>query len=628
MSKQNPSTPPVATFRLALSGVLLVIATVAAWMLALSTLGTTAIPGCGEGSPCMQAADSAWGRLPVLGLPISLVGAAYFTASLLSFVISLPRHTCPIVRTFWYIGAAISLVYLFVIPITGLWCWACIVVHVTNIAFVLTIPRPAITANPTLRAAIPVAVGILTWITTLYLLSSTYSQRKAVQEASRAEEARKSIDQIAAQAEQQPPSASQSRSGAPQSQSSQAAPAPTTFAGRYVLGPEVARARIVLFTDLCCLQCRATSTELKTLLANYPEANLSIKHFPLCADCNRGATSTLHPRACDAAAAAEAIGSLGGSAAFWNAIDWIYARLGEFTTEQLATAALGWGIDPAKLREALASPAPLTSIRADVEEGLRIGVERTPTIFINGVELRGWETPGAIDSAVAAAINAAPAATNAQTDRPLDAAERALSQWRTAAPAVMTYGPAFDPAFVRAAPVRIVIFGDYQDAFTAEADKILREYAQTWPGTLYQFRHFPANTQCNPAVKVNPHPMACRMARAAEAARIIGTEESRTTIHAWLFEHQRDYSDAGLRQLAGSLGVDATMIVTAQRDARVQAAIAEDVTAGTALGITSLPAIFINERPLTIWKTEQGELLSMVLDEAARASQEVAPQSR
>jgi protein-disulfide isomerase/uncharacterized membrane protein len=628
MSKQNPSTPPVPALRLAISGVFLVIATVAAWMLALSTLGTTAIPGCGAGSPCMQAADSAWGRLPVLGLPISLVGAAYFTASLLSFLISLPRHTCPIMRTFWFIGAAISLLYLVVIPITGLWCWACIVVHVANIAFVLTIPRPAITANPTLRAAIPVAAGILTWIGTLYLLSSTYSQHKAAQEAARAEEARKSIDQIAAQTTQQSPSGSQPTSGSPKPEGSQAAPAPTAFAGRYVLGPEVARARIVLFTDLCCVQCRATSTELKTLIATYPQANLSIKHFPLCADCNRGATSTLHPRACDAAAAAEAVGSLGGTAAFWNAVDWIYARLGEFTPEQLATAAKDWGIDAATMREVLASALPLTNIRADVDEGLRIGVERTPTIFINGVELRGWETPGAIESAVAAAINAAPTATDAQADRPLDAAECALSQWRTASPITMTYRPALDPAFVKAAPVRIVIFGDYQDAFTAEADKILREYAQTWAGTLYQFRHFPANTQCNPAVKVNPHPMACRMARAVEAARIIGTEESRTAIHAWLFEHQRDYSDAGLRQLASSLGVDATMIVTAQRDARVQTAIAEDVTAGAALGITSLPAIFINERPLTIWKTEHGELLSKVLDEAAQASQEVPPTAR
>jgi protein-disulfide isomerase/uncharacterized membrane protein len=620
MSKQNPSTPPIPYFRLAVACVLLMAAAAAAWVLALSTLGATAIPGCGPGSPCQQAADSAWGRLPVLGLPISLVGAAYFTASLLAFVISLPRHTCPILRTIWYIGAAVSLLYLIVIPITGLWCWACIAVHLANIAFILTLPRPAITSNPTLRAAIPVAVFILTWITTLYLLSSTHSQRKQQHEAARADEARKSIDEITTQGSPHSPRMAAS--------STTTAPAPTSFSGRYILGPQVARARVVLFTDLCCVQCRATSTELKSIIEKFPLANLSIKHFPLCADCNRAATSTLHPRACDAAAAAEAIGSLGGSSAFWNAIDWIYARLGEFTPQELEAAATQWGIDAGRLRESLASPTHLASVRDDVEEGLRIGVERTPTIFINGIELRGWETPGAIESAIAAAISAAPAATDSRADRPREARERALAQWRDAAPVTMTYRPALDPAYVKAAPVRIVIFGDYQDPFSAEADRILREYAQTWPGTLYQFRHFPANTQCNPAVKVNPHPMACRMARAAEASRIIGTEESHGVIHAWLFEHQRDYSDAGLRQLATSLGVDATMIVRAQRDARVQAAIAEDVTAGAALNITSLPAIYINERPLAIWKTEQGELLSKVLDEAARASQEAAPASR
>jgi len=46
------------------------------------------------------------------------------------------------------------------------------------------------------------------------------------------------------------------------------------------------------------------------------------------------------------------------------------------------------GLDEAKFKEQQKNPAITERIRQDYEEGIRLGVRGTPTIFINGKKLR------------------------------------------------------------------------------------------------------------------------------------------------------------------------------------------------------------------------------------------------
>lgn len=572
------------------------VALAASTLLAVHTAFNMPVPGCGAGRDCESLAASVWGTLPFARVPISIVGCAALAGMMLALLLSSPSRGVP--RLLAFATAAISLALLVVMVVFNRFCTLCIVTHAGVLVFAVANSVACRGASsPPARAHVWVLAAALA-IATLSVLSLEWKHTQTQADQARAEDLAASTARI---------------TQAPRSQVQ-------GFRGRYLLGPDPAPVRIVVFTDFQCPQCAQVERELISLQASTPGVQLSLKHFPLCADCNRGATVTLHPNACNTAVAVEAAGVAGGPTAFWNAAAWAFEHQGTFTTSDFLSSSAGWGVVTDRLSAARNDPSTLDAIRADVDDGLRLGVARTPAIYINGVELRGWESPGAIAQAVHAVLTALPA--TAGSDVPPTAHEKILQDWLAAAP---------NPAVSRSqapptdSPVRIVIFGDYQDAGTEQADAILRDYAATWPSTAYEFRHFPASSTCNPRLSINPHPMACKMARSAEAARVLGGQPAFDRMHAWLFAHRQDYSDAGLRVLALELQIDAGVLIAANKDARVTAALEADIAAGNALAITAIPAIYINERPVSVWKTDAGEVLTKILDRAALDEQAAHP---
>jgi protein-disulfide isomerase len=72
-------------------------------------------------------------------------------------------------------------------------------------------------------------------------------------------------------------------------------------------GPSEAPARLVVFSSFQCPGCRTLATELPSLRQKFPhELAVIFKHYPLGAACNEAAEVDLHPRACEAAWAAQA----------------------------------------------------------------------------------------------------------------------------------------------------------------------------------------------------------------------------------------------------------------------------------------------------------------------------------
>lgn len=611
MERQTPahSSPHAARFRATytMGLVLGLLALAAAWALVQHRLGGPGLPGCGPGGGCDRAAKSPWATLPgptVAGAawPVAFVAAAFFATVVFAWTISASRGVGPALRWALRLGAAASLLYLGVSVAHSIWCAYCLAAHAANLALWLVAERaPRQSARDERSALLALlAAGAFTAVS----VSLGFALYRA--ELSANERARlgllQSLDEIA-QATAQP---------AP---SNALAP----FTGRYAVGPADAAVRVVVFSDFACAECRRIDGEVRAAAATLPNVSRAIRHFPFCRDCNPHVPRTLHPDSCRAAAIAEAAGELHGPVGFDTMAAWLFERSGRADEDALDTKLreLRWDADV--FRAVMAKPDTLARIRADADEALRLGLNQTPMIFVNGIEVRGWSTPGAVASALRAASAAPPPDT-----APATADQKILGDWRAEAVrpaaadgATHTLGPGD-------APVQIVLFGDYQEPNSAAADRACRELVQSRGDVRYIFRHFPADRGCNQAVPRTLHPMSCKMSATAEAFAAVGGPDAFWAAHAWLFENQLAFADAGVRELARTLGLEPAAVLAA-RDAS-PAAVAADTAAGRSLGVSALPTIYINGKRLARWRLEGHNILADAVQEASQtASPHAAP---
>jgi protein-disulfide isomerase/uncharacterized membrane protein len=166
-----------------------------------------------------------------------------------------------------------------------------------------------------------------------------------------------------------------------------------------VRGPADARHTVVVFSDFQCAYCATLAPLLqevqKTLspdqdLAKAP-FRLVFKHYPLNPDCNAGRkplaaikASINHPYACEAAAAAEAARQLGGNGAFWKMHDELYRKQAQLDKSPYKQLAAQIGLDPEEFEKVRQDPQTRRRISRDADEGTKLGVRTTPSIFLDG----------------------------------------------------------------------------------------------------------------------------------------------------------------------------------------------------------------------------------------------------
>jgi protein-disulfide isomerase/uncharacterized membrane protein len=164
------------------------------------------------------------------------------------------------------------------------------------------------------------------------------------------------------------------------------APADVQGAVRHVKGGENAPITIVEFSDFQCPACGHAFADLRDLVRARSDVRLIFRHFPLDAACNPGMTHSLHPDACHAAVAAECAGQ---QSKFWEYHDELFENQRSLDRDSLFRYARELGLDIAAFRTCLDDPATMERIRADVDAGTKMGVDSTPTIFINGRRVDG-----------------------------------------------------------------------------------------------------------------------------------------------------------------------------------------------------------------------------------------------
>jgi len=147
----------------------------------------------------------------------------------------------------------------------------------------------------------------------------------------------------------------------------------------YMTGKKEAKVNIVEFGDYQCPACAYASTIVRQLVEAYknnPDVNFVYRHFPL----------PQHSGAMISAEAAEAAGVQGK---FWEMHDMLYERQGEWSGNPKALEifvgyAQKLGLDVKAFTDSINQNKFQDVIIKDRSDGQALGINSTPTFFING----------------------------------------------------------------------------------------------------------------------------------------------------------------------------------------------------------------------------------------------------
>jgi protein-disulfide isomerase len=146
---------------------------------------------------------------------------------------------------------------------------------------------------------------------------------------------------------------------------------------------------IVKFNDYQCPPCRASFQAYGPLLKKYQASfpgrvSLTTMDFPLDSTCNPALKTAFHPMACEAAATMRLARRTGRDVRPLE--EWLFAHQRELTRASIWEAAERL----ASVRFAQAEhDAALAEVKEDARRGVAVGVNSTPTFFINGVKVEG-----------------------------------------------------------------------------------------------------------------------------------------------------------------------------------------------------------------------------------------------
>jgi protein-disulfide isomerase len=621
------------TGRILIGGLLLLLALAASLALSLQHFARLELPGCGPGSDCAKAAASVWGSIPGINYPVSLVGLAYFAAVLAAWITAHGRIS-GLLRIIILLGGVISLGYIAVMAAERLWCSYCTTAQLANLAFATVALTTARAMGQ--RSATPIIAGLVAFLLVTSVASIAQVQVQGHQEQQLQESAQRVIEQ----SRQAPPDATATLPSATATPSTPAPSSPDAtmlstaatlaetlssggeggggFTGRWRLGPEASPIRIVIFTDYQCSDCKRIDGEIEALQKRFPDLSVSVRYFPMSSKCNENmGSSDPHPNACWAARAAEAAGILRGPEGFWQMHRWLFSQDGSFTDASLPGDLRRMGHDPNQLIQVMMSEQTLKPVREDIAQGVQLGLFFTPLIFVNGVEIRGWNIPGGFTRAVEKIAASNPPPRTAAWDRAPTAADKIIGDWREQPSRQLPPDATAHQLGQGDAPVEIIVWGDYQEPFTQRLDTAIRALQKQRGDTVYFFHHYPVNQSCNPHVPKTMFPQSCLAARATEAAGRVGGEDAFWTMHAWLMEHPAEVNEAAFKAAAAAQGLDPVAFATALDSPEVAREIKEDVDAGKQVIPQGVPTMYINGRWASRWELkDEGSLLDRIVDAA------------
>jgi protein-disulfide isomerase len=166
----------------------------------------------------------------------------------------------------------------------------------------------------------------------------------------------------------------------------------------HIRGPATAPIALEEFGDFECLPCFVLWPTMKNIEKDYAKSlSVTFRQHPLLAQ---------HRHALEAARASEAAGLQGR---FWEMHDLLYLRRAKWIPEEdvrasFNTCASELGLDLERFKKDIDSEEVAKRIAADQDRGNSLGIDRTPSVFINGKKVELSPQP---EEALRTAIDAA-----------------------------------------------------------------------------------------------------------------------------------------------------------------------------------------------------------------------------
>jgi protein-disulfide isomerase len=155
-------------------------------------------------------------------------------------------------------------------------------------------------------------------------------------------------------------------------------------------GPADAPVTIIEFSDFECPFCGKTHQTLKELLQRYPgKIRLVFRHFPL----------DMHPMARKIAEYSYCVHQQG---LFWPFADRAFAHKKELSEKDLMVIARDTGVDTDLFTACTRTDAGRAAVAQDIAEGLKWGLNSTPSLFVNGRYFAGL--PKDLDAVIEAEL--------------------------------------------------------------------------------------------------------------------------------------------------------------------------------------------------------------------------------
>ncbi len=143
-------------------------------------------------------------------------------------------------------------------------------------------------------------------------------------------------------------------------------------------GPTTAKVKIVIFSDFQCPFCARGKTRVDEIVAKYHDkVAIYFREFPL---------ESIHPMAFHAAEASLCAKDQGK---FWQYHNSLFDNQAALAEKDLIKRAVDLKMDEKAFTECLKSGKKAADIRKDMEEAQKVGVNSTPSFFVNGFPVRG-----------------------------------------------------------------------------------------------------------------------------------------------------------------------------------------------------------------------------------------------
>lgn len=173
---------------------------------------------------------------------------------------------------------------------------------------------------------------------------------------------------------------------------------PAVTADDHLQGPATAPAILVAYSDFQCPACLAYEPVLKGVKNEFgDQLTIVYRHFPL---------KSIHPFAESAARASEAANLQGK---FWEMHDLLFDRQRSWSSASnidttLADYANELKLDVEKFKTDYRSAAVKSRVDRDVSGGIAIGINSTPTFYLNGNKITNPNSQQALSDLIKAKV--------------------------------------------------------------------------------------------------------------------------------------------------------------------------------------------------------------------------------